>query len=140
MKYHETSIYRSQISDARWIAYDLPGNAGWIVYLFFLIRLLMRGITVFSVLALVPALLMLVGIVELIGERVQKLDRVLPRRRLFRGFGALTLGGVLGVLISALGLLCFHAGANAAWMLCGAFLCALFAWLILREYHRKPDS
>ena len=65
---------------------------------------------------------------------------VLAGRRLFRGFGALTLGGVLGVLITALGLLCFYAGTNAAWMLCGSLLCALFAWLFLREYHRKPDT
>ena len=25
--------YKTAISDARWIAYDIPGNVGWIVYL-----------------------------------------------------------------------------------------------------------
>ena len=25
--------YKTAISDARWIAYDIPGNAGWIAYL-----------------------------------------------------------------------------------------------------------
>lgn len=130
-------IYESKISDARWIAYDLPGNVGWIVYWIFLVRLLLQGVTAFSVLAILPGVLMLVGIGELISERIQKLDRVLTRGRLFRGFGALTVGGILGALLSALGLLCFRAGANGVWMLCGALLCALFAWLILREYHRK---
>ena len=26
-------MYESKIRDARWIAYDLPGNAGWIAFL-----------------------------------------------------------------------------------------------------------
>ena len=26
-------MYESKIGDARWIAYDLPGNAGWIAFL-----------------------------------------------------------------------------------------------------------
>ena len=25
-------MYEGNISDARWIAYDLPGNVGWILY------------------------------------------------------------------------------------------------------------
>ena len=25
-------IYETKISDARWIAYDIPGNIGWILY------------------------------------------------------------------------------------------------------------
>ena len=25
-------VYKSDISTARWIAYDLPGNVGWILY------------------------------------------------------------------------------------------------------------
>ena len=27
------TIYETKISDARWWAYDIPGNAGWIAYL-----------------------------------------------------------------------------------------------------------
>lgn len=26
-------MYESKISDARWIAYDIPGNVGWIAFL-----------------------------------------------------------------------------------------------------------
>ena len=28
----DTRLYKSDISAARWIAYDLPGNVGWILY------------------------------------------------------------------------------------------------------------
>ncbi|MBQ9687233.1 MAG: hypothetical protein IJV41_11940 [Oscillospiraceae bacterium] len=132
--------YESNISNGRWIAYDLPGNVGWIIYLVCLIKRLQLGGTVFSILAVIPALLMIVGIVELAIERIQKLDRVLPKIRLYRGFGALVLGGVLGMVISALGLIGFGEGRLALWMLAGAALCALFAWLIFREYHRREAS
>lgn len=26
-------MYESKISDAKWIAYDIPGNVGWIAFL-----------------------------------------------------------------------------------------------------------
>ncbi len=98
-------MYESKISNARWIAYDLPGNAGWIAYIVCLILLMKRGVDVFTVIAIIPALFMLIGVVELISERIAKLDFVLPRARLFRGFGALTLGGILGVTVSLGGLI-----------------------------------
>ena len=81
---------------------------------------------------------MLIGIAELISERVQKLDWVLPKARLYRGFGALTLGGAMGMLISAAGLLCEKVSALVWFMLAGSALCALFAWLLFREY--KPQD
>ena len=40
---------------------------------------------------------MLTGVVELISERIHGLDRVLSGKRLFRGFGALTAGVLLGI-------------------------------------------
>lgn len=129
-------IYESKISNARWIAYDLPGNIGWIVYVVCVVKLLKLGVTALSILAAVPALLMLVGIMELISERIQKLDRILPKLRLYRGFGALVLGGVLGMAISLMGALWLEGGSLSLWMLGGAALCALFAWLIFREYRR----
>lgn len=30
-------MYESKISDAKWIAYDIPGNVGWIAFLLGLI-------------------------------------------------------------------------------------------------------
>lgn len=64
--------------------------------------LLKQGINWFSILAIVPAVFMLIGVVELISERIAKLDWVLPKARLYRGFGALTLGGLLGIPIAAI--------------------------------------
>lgn len=129
-------IYETQISDARWIAYDLPGNVGWIIYLVCLVRMWKQGVTAFSVLALIPAILMLIGIAELISERIAKLDRVLPRGRLLRGFGALTLGGALGIVLAAAGLF-VQGGSLPLWMLAGSALCALFAGLIYKGYRKR---
>ena len=142
-------LYKSDISTARWIAYDLPGNVGWILYFVGLILSfadppdymddkLMSGLAAVSI---IPALLMLVGIIELISERIHKLDWTLPRIRLLRGFGALTLGGILGT-VAAAAMLIYAAIGGAGdllyvWlMLAGGILCGLFAGLLFKQY--KP--
>lgn len=135
-------MYESKLSARRWIAYDLPGNVGWIVWIICSIRLLTQGVTWFSLLALIPAVFMLAGVIELVSERIRKLDWVLPKARLYRGFGSLTLGGALGIPVAAVGLIAAQ-GSTCWWMLAGACLCALFAWLIFREYHpqgKKGES
>jgi len=132
-------LYESKLPEKRWIAYDLPGNVGWIVWIVSLILLLKQGITWFSVLAIIPAVLMLIGVIELIGERMAKLDWVLPKARLYRGFGSLTLGGILGIPVSAAGVIAAQ-GLLCWWMLAGACLCALFAWLIFWEYHPQEQG
>ncbi|MBQ8080624.1 MAG: hypothetical protein IJ240_01860 [Clostridia bacterium] len=129
-------IYETKISTGRWIAYDLPGNAGWILYFICCYQLIKQNVDLFVVVALVPALLMLVGIVELISERIARLDRVLPRIRLWRGFGALTLGGALG-MAAAVGGILLQKGGIAWQMLAGGVLCALFAGLLLCSYHKS---
>ena len=142
-------LYKSNISTARWIAYDLPGNVGWILYFVGLVLLLvnspeymadavMSGLAAVSV---IPALLMLMGIVELISERIHKLDWTLPRIRLLRGFGALTLGGILGTVVAAVMLIYAEIGGAGdllyVWlMLAGGILCGLFAGLLYKQY--KP--
>ena len=85
-------MYESKISTGRWMVYDVLGNAGWIAWIVCLVLLFRRGVDAFTILAALPALVMLIGIAELISERIQKLDWVLPKARLSRGFGALTLG------------------------------------------------
>jgi len=143
-------VYESDISDGRWIAYDLPGNVGWILYFIGLILIFVKKPAFMEetvmfyllVVAVIPALFMLVGISELISERIHKLDRVLPRTRLMRGFGALTLGGIAGTLIATVMLLCGAvAGAHNllyVWfLLIGGILCSVFAWLLFRRYKRK---
>ena len=119
--------YRTTISDKRWIAYDIPGNIGWITWLVCAVRGLREKRDIHSLAALVPAVLMLTGVVELISERIHGLDRVLSGKRLFRGFGALTAGGMLGIPIALFGLK--KNKKRAAVMLAGSVLCAFFAGL-----------
>ena len=123
--------YKSEISVKRWIVYDIFGNAGWIMYFICAGLLLKSGATL---IVLIPAILMLVGIIELISERVVKLDYVLPKKRLYRGFGALTLGGISGTIISGIS---FGIVGNRLflWMTIGGVLCGVFAGLLFREYH-----
>ena len=126
--------YRTAISDRRWIAYDIPGNIGWITWLVCTVRGLREKQDLHSITALVPAVLMLTGVVELISERIHGLDRVLSGKRLFRGFGALTAGGLLGIPMALFGLK--KNRKRAAAMLAGSALCAFFAGLLLAGYKK----
>ncbi len=130
-------IYETRISDELWWAYDIPGNAGWIAYLACLFQSLKRGLNTFNIAALLPGGLMGLGVGELISERIAGFDRVLPKRRLLRGFGALTLGGIGGMIVSALGLATQKEKKNPAIMLAGSVLCAVFAGLCWQGYKKR---
>ncbi len=130
-------IYETKISDVRWWAYDIPGNAGWIAYLACLFQSLKRGLNTFNIAALLPGGLMGLGVGELISERIAGLDRVLPKRRLLRGFGALTTGGIGGMIVSAFGLAAQKEKKNPAIMLAGSVLCAVFAGLCWQGYKKR---
>ena len=147
MKQHVT--YESRISNARWLLYDLPGNVGWILYLVCLIQCFVKRpafmqtppVLISLAVGMLPAIAMLIGIAELISERILKLDRILPKKRLYRGFGALTWGGLVGMII---GLAALFAGLHGGYSLqdcallvllaVGGALCALFAGLILKTF------
>ena len=133
--------YESKISDARWIAYDLPGNVGWIAYITGLVLLLVNKVAVISIISVIPAALMIIGIAELVSERISKLDRILPKSRLYRGFGALTLGGALGIVAPATALIIAAIGSDEILypiiMLGGAILCFIFGGLLFKEYKRQ---
>ena len=132
-------IYESGISDKRWLAYDLPGNTGWITYFVCMMRCLINNADGFSLAAIIPGGLMLLGVGELISERIARLDRVLPGQRLLRGFGALTMGGIAGVPVSAYGMIRNRHGRKPLWMGIGSALCAVFSGLLFREYSRKEN-
>ena len=149
---HDT-IYETNISDARWWAYDVPGNVGWIMYLICLFRCFVKHhafmdiplVRISLLIGILPAIAMLVGIVELISERILKLDRVLPKKRLYRGFGALTWGGFGGVVIGLNALFTsLRAGHSIEecklilLLTLGGALCALFAGLILKTF--RPQT
>ena len=126
--------YRTTISDQRWIAYDIPGNIGWITYLICMVKGIRENRDSYSFISVIPAALMLTGVAELISERICGLDRVLPGKRLFRGFGALTAGGLLGIPAALAGF-----GKNkkrSGIMLGGSVLCAVFAGLLLTGYKK----
>ena len=90
----EDRIYVTEISNVRWMAYDIPGNVGWIIYIVCLARCFVvksdfissRGLFVIMIIAVIPAIFMMIGIAELVSERIAKLDRKLPKVRLLRGF------------------------------------------------------
>ena len=131
------TLYETKISDERWWAYDIPGNAGWIAYLACLFHSLKRGLNTFTIAALLPGGLMLLGVGELISERIAGLDRVLPKRRLLRGFGALSVGGISGMIVSVLGLVTQKEKKHPAIMLMGSLLCAVFAGLCWQGYRKR---
>ena len=135
-------LYETKISDAQWWAFDIPGNVGWILWLVCWVLCLRRGLTLHAALAALPGAFMLLGVGELVSERIKGLDRVLPRKRVLRGFGALTLGGALGAA-AALFALAAGAGENGTLtllMLCGGVLCAVFAALCYRGYRPKESG
>ena len=131
------TLYETKISDARWWVYDIPGNAGWIAYLVCLVKSMKSGLNAFNALALLSGGLMGLGVGELISERIAGLDRVLPKRRLLRGFGALTTGGISGMIVSALGLVIQKEKKHPAIMLAGSVLCAVFAGLCWQGYKKR---
>lgn len=143
----EDRIYVTEISNVRWMAYDIPGNVGWIIYIVCLARCFVVksdfisswGLFVIMIIAVIPAIFMMIGIAELVSERIAKLDRKLPKVRLLRGFGALVLGGVLGMTVSVLGLIYGYCIGERnlllIWiMLLGSFLCFIFSELIYKTY------
>ena len=130
-------LYETKISTARWMAYDIPGNIGWITYLVCTILCLKRGLNPLSIAAIFPAALTLLGVAELISERIAKLDRILPKARLYRGFGALTLGGMLGAVVAIVGLATQGGRILFVCMLVGATLCGVFAGLLFKGYKRQ---
>ena len=149
------TIYKTEISNIRWLAYDVPGNVGWILYFVCLLLCFVKRpafmdiplVLISLVIGILPAISMLVGIVELISERILKLDRVLPKKRLYRGFGALTWGGIGGIIVSLNALLAsLRSGYSAEachpliLLAAGGALCGLFAGLIFKTFHPQEQE
>lgn len=142
-------MYESKISDAKWIAYDIPGNIGWVAFFFGLILCfikrpeIMENKLIFGLLLLnlLCGAIMLVGIGESISERFRKLGRLLPKKCLYRGFGALTFGGLSGMIVSlsalTISLLKGMTGTIYLGILSvGGLLCFVFGGLLLLEYKK----
>jgi hypothetical protein len=117
--------------------YDLPGNAGWIIWIVCTVKCLRQEANMYAVLSVIVAIFMMIGVLELISERAAGLNRILTATRLHRGFGALSLGGLVGIPISIYGILSNTDYGLSLWMLTGAVLCALFAGLIFVTFKRE---
>ena len=145
-------MYKTDITPTRWIVYDIFGNVGWIAYYVVLVKCFAEkpefmqywGLAAVAMLAIIPALLMLVGLVELISERIQKLDYILPKARVYRGFGALSLGGITGAAVALIGIVyALIVGEDICYlyiMLAGGVLCAVFAGLCFKRYKKMPEA
>ncbi len=129
--------YEMRISDARWWSYDIPGNIGWIIWIVCAVKNLREKADALSAASVIPCILMMTGVIELICERIQGLGRVLPWKRVIRGFGTLTLGGALGIPIAVAGIVKAKDRKRSMWMLAGAVLCACFAGLCFKGYKKK---
>jgi hypothetical protein len=117
------------------MAYDIPGNIGWITYLVCVFRALREKRDAYNFASAFPGVLMLIGVGELISERIAGLDRILSGKRLYRGFGALTAGGLLGIPMAIAG---FRRNKKrAAGMLTGSVLCTAFAGLLFAGYKKQ---
>ena len=145
-------MYKTDISVAKWLIYDILGNIGWITYYIVLGKCFVEkpefmeywGLATVVISAIIPALFILIGIVELINERINKLNFVLPKIRVYRGFGALTVGGIAGAIISFVGIaysIIIGVEADITYLyilFLGAVLCAIFAGLCFKGY-KKMD-
>ena len=130
-------LYEMKLTDAQWWACDIPGNIGWIIWIVCTVLCLRDEVSGYALLSLIPAALMLTGVAELISERIAKLGRILPKIRVLRGFGALTLGGLAGIVTAAGGMLLHVHGKQPLWMLAGALLCTVFACICYLGYRKK---
>lgn len=149
------TVYESHISTARWLVYDVPGNVGWIMYLVCLTQCFVMHpefmeiplVLISLLVGILPAVAMVVGIAELISERILKLDRILPKKRLYRGFGALTWGGFGGMIVGLTGLFAGLRGGYSVrecklliLLAVGGALCAVFARLIFKTFHPRKQE
>ena len=144
----KTDLYETKISTARWMAYDVPANLGWIAYIVCLVLIFTNNspcaksmLTFFGV---IPAVWLLIGIGELIGERIIRLDRILPFHRLMRGFGVITVGSLLGGALSAVSLFAElwqgHFCVYHLLMAVGGLICGVFALLLFKGYKRQANT
>jgi hypothetical protein len=142
-------MYKSEISRAKWIAYDLLADVGWLSFFVALLMCFIKtpeilesgSVVTLLITDILGALLMLSGIIELMSEHRKKLSRILSKKQLAYGFGALTVGGALGTLCSviALAVAVRNIMFGAAYLIAlsvGGLLCGLFSGLILKEYRK----
>ena len=149
MKYYETGISKS-----KWLTMGLVSDAGWIAYFTGFALYIINGAdglgtVVLSALFLLNCLAVIsvvIGIAELISQRIRKLSRRLSPLQLAVGFGFVVFGSLAGFLFSAAASvidllsgyesgMCFAAQIIMA---SGAVVCFAFGLPVLRSF--KPEN
>lgn len=143
-------MYESKISNKKWRVLGLLSDIGWIAfYIGLIFYIIETGIPlsftgVLSIILLVCGIVILCGIVEIIDERYHKLDRVLPKKRLLRGFGYTVYGSLAGAVTALVALAACLVSKDATrsgilymGLIClGAFICFIFGFPIFKAFKR----
>ena len=147
-------IYTSELSGAKWLTLGLLSDAGWIAYFVGFVLYMANGAdglgtTALSVTFLLNCLCVLavmIGIIEIISQRIRKLRRTIQKGDLIFGFGFTVFGSLGGFLSSGASAvmdilmnyesgMCFAAHIVTA---AGALTCFAFGLPILRSF--KPEN
>ena len=129
-------MYETKISDKKWMIYDILGNIGWIMLYIGMYNLLFKNFNYIYLIGLIPSIMILVGLCELINERIKKIDRILSKTRLLRGFGLITYGSYIGIICSIVFLI-ISINKYTFMTLIGSILCSIFCTLIYKSYKLK---
>ena len=140
---------------AKWLALGLLSDLGWIAY-FAGFALYMAGgadglgtvaISVTFLLNGLAVLAVIIGILEIISQRIRKIRRTVQRADLIFGFGFVVFGGLAGFLLSGVSAvidiflkyetgICFAAQIIMA---AGGLVCFAFGWPILRSFQPEEE-
>lgn len=147
-------MYESNISDKKWLTLGLVSDVGWLMYFAGLALYMLNGAdglgtVIISALFLLNGLCVLavlVGIIELILQRVRKLSRRLKRSQLVIGFGLVVYGALGGFLFTGASVVIdilfgYEIGmclAGQCLMAAGAFICFAFGLPIMRSF--RPEE
>lgn len=141
-------MYKANISKTKRIIYDIFKDIGLIIYYIALIICFIKkpkfmNYHLLMVMNILVFVLMFNGTIELIVENFFKLNSILPKIRLYRGYGLLMLGGIIGFITSLIAII-YTTNKNVEIIYLyilslSCILCAIFSGLIFKEF-KKFDS
>jgi len=147
-----STTYESKISTPVWWIHDQIGNAGLILYYVGLILSFVKkpefmnnkGMFAIMIISIIPAILFLIGVIELVSERINKLDRILSKTRLYRGFGAIVIGSFLGLITSGIGIIYGYQITNSSllyvWIMVIGSILAIVGVVPIFVRYKKVDN
>ncbi len=146
--------YTTKLSDNKRLTLGLISDAGWIAYFTGFGLYLTNGadglgtvaLSVTFLLNCLAVLAVFVGIIEILSQRIRRLNRTVQKGDLIFGFGFVVYGALGGLLVSGASavidiLLRYETGmcfASQIIMAAGALVCFAFGLPIMRSF--KPDE